>query len=85
MPRSFVEGSAYAPTMEDRDSRQKDARMTPLQVIGSVLAAAFGVQSNRNRERDFKHGNARAFIVAGLIGTVLFILTVAAVVKLVLP
>ena len=85
MPRSFVEGSAHAPTMEDRDSRQKDSRMTPLQVIGSVLAAAFGVQSNRNRERDFKHGNARAFIIAGLLGTGVFILAVVLVVKLVLP
>lgn len=85
MPRSFVEGSARAPTMEDRDSRQKDARMTPLQVVGSVLAAAFGVQSNRNRERDFRQGNARVFIIAGLVGTVVFILAVALVVKLVLP
>ena len=85
MLRSFVEGSAWATTMEDRDSRQKDARMTPLQVMGSVLAAALGVQSNRNRERDFKHGNARAFIIAGVLGTVAFILAVVLVVKLVLP
>ena len=59
--------------------------MTPLQVVGSVLAAAFGVQSNRNRERDFRQGNARVFIIAGLVGTVVFILAVALVVKLVLP
>ena len=85
MPRSFVEGSARAPTMEDPDSRQNPPKMTPLQVIGSVLAAALGVQSNRNRERDFKRGNARTFILAGVVGTVLFILAVALVVKLVLP
>lgn len=85
MPRSFILGSARAPTMENRDSGQNAGKMTPLQVIGSVLAAAFGVQSNRNRERDFKHGSARAFILAGLMGTVVFILSVVLVVKLVLP
>ena len=33
-----------------------------LQVVGSVLAAFFGVQSSKNKERDFKHGNHRVFI-----------------------
>ena len=66
---------------------QKDEQSKPvslLQVAQSVLAAAFGVQSNKNRERDFKRGSAKAFIIAGLIGTVLFIVVVAMVVKLVI-
>ena len=54
------------------------------QVVFSTLASFFGVQSQKNRERDFKHGNPLAFIVAGLILTVLFIATVITVVKLVL-
>jgi hypothetical protein len=45
----------------------------PLQVVGSVLAAAFGVQSSRNRERDFTRGSFGPFIAAGIIFTVLFI------------
>ena len=59
-------------------------RMSLLQVAQSVLAAFFGVQSNRNRERDFKQGSAKTFIIAGLVGTVVFIAVVAMVVKLVL-
>jgi hypothetical protein len=49
-----------------------------------VLAAFFGVQSSRNRERDFSRGSARTFIIAGLIGTAIFIGTVILVVRLVL-
>lgn len=54
------------------------------QVAQSVLAAAFGVQSNRNRERDFTHGRPGQFIALGLIFTVLFVLAVWALVKIVL-
>ena len=53
-------------------------------VIASTLAAAFGVQSEKNRLRDFQHGSAKAYVVAGVIGTVIFVLTVYGVVKLVL-
>jgi len=55
--------------------------MSLLQVAQSVLAAFFGVQSNRNRERDFKQGSAKTFIIAGLLGTVVFIAVIAMVVK----
>jgi hypothetical protein len=55
-----------------------------LQVVQSVLAASFGVQSNKNRERDFVRGSAKAFIIAGIIGTILFIVTVITIVKVVL-
>jgi hypothetical protein len=55
-----------------------------LQVIGSVLAAAFGVQSTANRERDFTGGSATVYIIAGIIFTVVFIFTILAVVRLVL-
>ncbi len=54
------------------------------QVLASTLAAALGVQSNKNRERDFKHGNIKVYALAGVIFTVLFICTVVLVVKLVL-
>ncbi len=54
------------------------------QVIGSVVAAAFGVQSTANRERDFTGGSATPYIVAGLIFTVLFIVAIISVVRLVL-
>lgn len=54
------------------------------QIVGSVFAAAFGVQSSKNQERDFKHGKARVFIISGIIFTLLFMGTVFTVVKMVL-
>ena len=53
------------------------------QILQSTLAAAFGVQSQRNREKDFEEGNAGWFILAGIIFTVVFIVTVLTVVNLV--
>lgn len=64
----------------------KDTEQSPglKDIITSVFAAAFGVQSRKNQERDFKHGKARVFIIAGVVFTLLFILTVFSVVSLVL-
>lgn len=55
-----------------------------LQVVASVLAAGFGVQSKKNRERDFQHGKPIIFIVTGLVFTVLFIAAVTMIVNTVL-
>jgi hypothetical protein len=54
------------------------------QVIGSVLASFFGVQSSKNRERDFKHGKAAHFIVVGLLATAAFVGLVILLVRLAL-
>lgn len=54
------------------------------QMLQSVLAAAFGVQSSKNRARDFSHGKPSHFIALGLLFTFGFVLLVFAVVKLVL-
>ena len=53
-------------------------------VIKSILAAAIGVQSNKNRQRDFEEGNPLVFIIGGFVFTLLFIATIATVVGLVL-
>ena len=53
------------------------------QVLQSTLAEAFGVQSQRNRTRDFDEGSAGWFILAAIVFTVIFIFTVLAVVNLV--
>lgn len=45
-------------------------------VVQSVLAAGIGVQSSKNRKRDFTQGKAIHFIVGGLIGTAIFVLVV---------
>ena len=53
--------------------------LTLLQLIGSALAAAFGVQTSRNRERDFSRGKPSQFIIIGVVFTALFVLAVAGV------
>jgi hypothetical protein len=52
--------------------------------IKSVAASFFGVQSSKNRERDFKHGKAAHFIVVGIVATAAFILMIVLVVRIVL-
>jgi|GEM_PF-180759 len=47
-----------------------------LAVLQSVAAAGIGVQSSKNRQRDFQHGKPLHFIIGGLIGTALFLLAV---------
>lgn len=54
------------------------------QVLHSVMAAAFGVQSAKNRSRDFSHGKPSQFLVMGLLFTVVFALTLFGIVKLIL-
>ena len=56
-----------------------------LRVVQSTFAAAIGVQSKKNRERDFEEGNAGTFIVAGILFTVLFVATIVVVVSAVTP
>ena len=53
-------------------------------IFTSVLASLFGVQSGRNRERDFAQGRPWVYVVVGLVVTVAFVLSVWFVVKLVL-
>lgn len=74
-------GSSQTPEHGDHASEQP---MTFRQIVGSVLAAALGVQSSKNRERDFRQGRPIVFIIAGLLFTGLFIGTVYTVVSLVL-
>lgn len=51
-----------------------------LAVMGSVIAAAFGVQSSKNRLRDFQGGSPVPFIIGGIVFTLLFILAIVTVV-----
>ncbi len=54
------------------------------QIAASTVAAAFGVQSRKNRERDFSRGDIRQFIIAGILFTAFFVGAVVGVVSLVL-
>jgi hypothetical protein len=70
----------------DPDQRDDEAptEVSFWTLVISTLGAAIGVQSRANKERDFRSGRVAPFIVAGILFTVLFIATIAVVVKLVL-
>jgi uncharacterized membrane protein YidH (DUF202 family) len=53
-------------------------------VIASVLAAAIGVQSEKNRQRDFESGNPGRFVVVGIIAVLVFVCVIYLVVQLVI-
>jgi hypothetical protein len=75
--------------MSDQQSKDAGNDATPQKLsfwkmLLSVMQASFGVQNRKNKERDFASGSIKGFVVAALIFTVLFVLTVASVVNLVL-
>ncbi|WP_226661113.1 DUF2970 domain-containing protein [Microbulbifer aggregans] len=65
--------------MEDKDPKPSFG-----QVVLSTLAAAIGVQSDKNRQRDFKGGSIKSYVAAGVIFTTVFVLILVFVVKTVL-
>ena len=59
-------------------------KVSPLAVMKSVIAASFGVQTKKNRERDFEQGKFHHFVVGGIVFAVLFVLFLVGLVKVVL-
>ena len=57
------------------------AHLNVWQIIKSVAASAFGVQSEQNRQRDFQQQSPLPYIVVGVIFVVLFILLLFAIVN----
>ena len=70
--------------MTDPKPSESSSKVGIKHILQSVLAAAFGVQSAKNRERDFQQGSAGVFIAAAVLFTVLFIGGVLAVVQMVI-
>jgi hypothetical protein len=74
----------------EEDQREEDERhpdeppLSAWEVLTSTLAAALGVQSSRNRKRDFSRGRASHFIIAGVVFTILFVLGMVLIVNLIL-
>jgi hypothetical protein len=71
-----------APPATDEEESAPD--ITILQVVGSILASFYGVQSAKSRKRDFQHGKAKTFIAVGILMTAVWYLTIYLVVTLVL-
>ena len=66
---------------EPRPEDEAPETLNVLQVVSSVFAAGLGVQSSKNRQRDFKQGRLGVFIAAGIVFTLLFIGVVVTVVQ----
>jgi K+-sensing histidine kinase KdpD len=65
----------------DESTSDTQEKVSVKDILQSVFAAALGVQSSKNRDRDFKQGNIGIFIAAGILFTALFIGGVIAVVQ----
>ncbi|MBI2380755.1 MAG: DUF2970 domain-containing protein [Gammaproteobacteria bacterium] len=76
--------------MSGKDEPVSDPQHTPsrqpgwLSVIASVGAGLFGVQSSKNRERDFQAGKPADYIMVGIIAVVIFVLGLIGVVRWIL-
>ncbi len=81
--RSSPEGGIPKPA-PDRARTEPRRRVTVLEVVGSTLAAALGVQKRANLRRDFQYGRPAQFIVAGVLFSVLFVVAIIAIVHVVL-
>ncbi|MCY1549082.1 hypothetical protein D9M68_852340 [compost metagenome] len=66
------------------DDKNHDRPLSFREMLQSVLAAAFGVQSGKNRARDFSRGKPSHFIMLGVLFTAIFVLVLFGLVKLVL-
>ena len=55
-------------------------RPSLLQIIKAVGGAMIGVQSEQQRQRDFSTGSPLPFIIAGIIFTLFFVLTLLLIV-----
>ncbi len=70
---------------DQQSAQSRDAvQVGWMQSMGSSVAAAFGVQSYKNRERDFQHGDIRKFVVSGVVLTFAILLSLVGLVQWVL-
>jgi hypothetical protein len=67
----------------DHDDK-KPSQVSTLDVVISVFRAWFGVQTEKNRQRDFSSNDPTPFIIAGIIFTLVMIVGVIIAVKMAL-
>lgn len=66
------------------DDDRSDQRPGLADILRSVGAAFFGVQSEANRQRDFTHGKLIHYVIAGAAATLVLVLTIWGLVQLAL-
>ena len=68
--------------MSNLDNQPEQKKLSILQLLGSLFAGAIGVQSSKNRERDFQVNSILPFVIGGFIFTALFIGTIFALINI---
>ena len=77
MGQTDPEKNHASPTDTDSNTGTENNKGTSFwQIVQSVLAGLIGVQSRKNRERDFTQGKPIHFIIGGVVGTALFLLVI---------
>ena len=76
--------SEEQPREKSEPSPEDEAKPGLLQVLGSVLAAIFGVQSQRKRARDFQRGDPRDYILVYTLLVIAIAVGMAILVRVVL-
>ncbi len=71
-------------TDEQEEAAPRKTGLSLWQMMGSAIAAGLGVQSSRNRARDFNQGKATHFIAIGVVFTLLFVVGMVFLVRFVL-
>ncbi|MFL1465623.1 DUF2970 domain-containing protein [Marinobacter sp. DUT-3] len=69
---------------DNRNEKSRSGNPGVLKIMQSIIAGAFGVQSDKRRQEDFSSHSPLPYIIAGLLFTIGFVVTLVIVVKLVL-
>lgn len=72
---------AISPDVPTKMDTQHVSSRSGWQIIKSILAGLFGIQSEKNREADFKQGKPSDFIIYGIIGVIALVITMIVIVK----
>lgn len=72
------------PTSPDQPSADSQGKRSFLAMVQSVFAAIFGIQSEKNRQEDFKKGDPAQYITLGIVAAIGLVLIMALVVSQVL-
>jgi hypothetical protein len=78
-----VQGEVQNEKVKENDDNNKKSPGI-FSVIASVLAAMIGIQSDKNRERDFESGNMGSYIFVGIVMVFIFIMTLISIVDSIL-
>jgi len=73
-----------SPREDEQDRETPQAKPGFRQLLISILGAALGVQSDKNRQKDFNSPSPTPYIVGGIIFGAIFVAVIALVVALVM-